>query len=91
MRPRYVLLDEPAAGLDIDEQDLLARHIRGLRDSGAGVLLVEHNFGFVTGLSSTITVLHQGAVLSTGKPDEISRNPKVVDAYLGVSDDAFFE
>lgn len=88
MRPRYVLLDEPAAGLDPQEQDQLAVHIRRMVADGTGALLVEHNFGFVRSLCRRITVLEHGRMLAVGTPEEIVRNEAVVDAYLGASDDS---
>ena len=84
MSPRYLLLDEPAAGLDPEERDLLADHIRALSKLGVGVLLVEHNFAFVRELASRLTVLLSGKVLASGEPAEVERDPAVVDAYLGV-------
>lgn len=86
MRPKYLFLDEPAAGLDDAERQLLAGHIADVRARGAGVLLVEHDFAFVRELADTITVLERGRVLAVGSPAEIAHNPTVVDAYLGVVD-----
>lgn len=80
---RYLLLDEPAAGLSGYEQEVLARQIRAVAASGVGVLLVEHNFPLVRALCDTVTVLDFGSVLSAGTPDEVARDPKVVESYLG--------
>lgn len=80
---RYLLLDEPAAGLSGDEQQILSAQIRAVAHSGVGVLLVEHNFSLVRSMCDTITVLDFGKVLSTGSPDQIAHDPKVVQAYLG--------
>lgn len=79
----YLMLDEPAAGLDPDSRDVLARHVLGLRDTGVGVLLVEHNFGFVRTLSDRVEVLHQGRSFARGSADEIAQDPRVVQIYLG--------
>lgn len=81
--PQYVLLDEPAAGFDEEERNLLAEQVTKLAKSGVGVLLVEHNFGFIKSVSTHVTVLSQGAYLASGKPEIIESDPKVVDIYLG--------
>ena len=87
LAPQYLLLDEPAAGLDQEEQRVLRNAIRDLRDADVGLLLVEHDFEFVRSLADEITVLDRGEVLARGTAEEIERNPDVVDAYLGVADD----
>lgn len=81
--PSYVLLDEPAAGFDEEERDLLADQIMQLRDRNVGILLVEHNFGFIKRVSSHVTVLAQGKHLAEGDPEQIERDPRVVEVYLG--------
>lgn len=83
VRPRFILLDEPAAGSDESERQMLARHVADLRDSGVGVLLVEHNFGFIKSVSRSVTVLAQGQLLASGTPDSIEQDPRVVEVYLG--------
>jgi branched-chain amino acid transport system ATP-binding protein len=80
---RYLLLDEPAAGLSRREQEILARQIRAVAASGVGVLLVEHNFPLVRALCDEVTVLEYGTVLSWGTPDEVAADPRVVESYLG--------
>jgi ABC-type branched-subunit amino acid transport system ATPase component len=82
-RARYVLLDEPAAGLTRREQALLAQQIRDLAARGIGVLLVEHNFGLIRSLCDEVTVLETGCVLATGTPDSVACDPRVVECYLG--------
>lgn len=84
-RPRYLLLDEPAAGLTQAEQQRLVRQIRRVADSGIGVLLVEHNFAMVRSLSDHTVVLDRGRLLAQGAPDELMRDPAFVEAYLGSS------
>jgi branched-chain amino acid transport system ATP-binding protein len=83
LKPRYALLDEPAAGLDEEERGLVAHHIRALCDRGVGVALIEHNFPFVSQLADRVIVLTQGRILTEGTPDDIRSNPQVAAAYLG--------
>ncbi|WP_454719939.1 MULTISPECIES: ABC transporter ATP-binding protein [Cupriavidus] len=83
--PRYLLLDEPAAGLTRQEQAVLGAALRRLAASGIGVLLVEHNFGMVRDLSDHTVVLDRGALLMAGRPDELLRDPGFVRAYLGTA------
>jgi ABC-type branched-subunit amino acid transport system ATPase component len=83
--PRYLLLDEPAAGLSKDEQRLLGDEIRRVARLGVGILLVEHNFGLVRALSDHVIVLDRGSLLLEGQPEELLRNQAFVDAYLGTS------
>jgi ABC-type branched-subunit amino acid transport system ATPase component len=83
LQPRFLLLDEPAAGLSIGEVEVLQRVVRSAADAGLGVLLVEHNLPVVFGLADTVTVLHQGEVIATGSPEAVSSHPKVVEVYLG--------
>ncbi|MCZ4554884.1 branched-chain amino acid ABC transporter ATP-binding protein/permease [Rhodococcus maanshanensis] len=83
--PRVLLLDEVASGLDENEVERLADLTRDLRDAGATVVLVEHNFRLVLELANRIVVLAQGAVIADGSPAEIEQNPRVLSEYLGVS------
>jgi branched-chain amino acid transport system ATP-binding protein len=83
-RPKLLLLDEPASGLDETEEDRLGEQIQAVRaESGCVVLLVEHNAGFVMKHSDRVVVLDLGSVLASGLPDEIQGNQAVRDAYLG--------
>lgn len=82
-QPRYLLLDEPAAGLTRREQRLLADEIRRVAAEGVGVLLVEHNFAMVRELSDHAVVLNRGQLLASGKVDELMLDPIFVEAYLG--------
>jgi branched-chain amino acid transport system ATP-binding protein len=84
--PEFMLLDEPAAGLNESEADELARAIREIRDDfGCGVLVIEHDMRFVMGLCERIHVLDYGKTIGMGSPEEIRRNPQVIEAYLGTS------
>ena len=85
-RPRFVLLDEPAAGLPEAEVPDFAEAVRGVRDDhDAGVLLIDHNMALIMGLCDRIYVLDQGRVLAEGTPAEIRANLDVAAAYLGES------
>src|SRR5262249_57366321 len=82
MRPRVLLLDEPAAGLMRADKDALSRLIRRIADLGIAVVLVEHDMLLVMGISDRIVVLDAGAPIAAGPPAEIRRDPKVLKAYL---------
>ncbi len=85
MRPRLVLLDEPAAGLDTEESVAFGERLRSLPANGVSALLVDHDMELVLGVCDRITVLDFGSVLATGSPAEIRADQKVIDAYLGGS------
>jgi branched-chain amino acid transport system ATP-binding protein len=82
-RPRLLLLDEPAAGLNDTETLALRELIARIRASGVTVLLVEHNMALVMGVSDRLLVLDYGSVLAEGTPVEIQADPRVIAAYLG--------
>ncbi len=83
-RPSVLLLDEPMAGLSIEESARLAGHLRDLaRQWRVSVLLVEHDMEVVFGISDSVTVLESGRLLAEGPPAEIRAHPKVREAYLG--------
>ena len=86
-RPRLLLLDEPAAGLNPSEAMELAGLIREIADGGITVVLVEHNMRLVMSISETIFVLDQGRRLAAGTPAEVRDNPLVIKAYLGAEED----
>ena len=82
-RPKMLLLDEPAAGLNPAETDAIDGLIKGIAEGGVTVLLVEHDMRLVMGISDRILVLDHGRWLASGTAPQIRRNPEVVAAYLG--------
>ncbi len=85
-RPRLLLLDEPVAGMRKQGVDQVGSLVESLAGEGMTVLLIEHNMSFVMGLCSKISVLNFGRTLMTGEPDQVSRHPEVIEAYLGASE-----
>jgi branched-chain amino acid transport system ATP-binding protein len=83
--PRLVLLDEPAAGLDTAESQVLGGHLRGFLDHNMSVFLIDHDMGLVLSVCDYIYVLDFGRVIAKGTPTEIRENPNVISAYLGES------
>ncbi len=81
--PKVILLDEPAAGLVLEERRTLGETIRAIRDRGTAVLVIEHHMGLIMEICDRIVVLNFGRKIADGTPAEIRANPAVVDAYLG--------
>jgi branched-chain amino acid transport system ATP-binding protein len=84
LRPRLLLLDEPAAGMNPEEARRLMEFIRRLRrELHLTILLIEHQMRVVMGVADRVTVLDHGEKIAEGSPEEIRRNPRVIEAYLG--------
>lgn len=82
-RPKLLLLDEPLTGMNATEIQHTVQLIKDIRDSGVTIVMIEHNMEAVMSLCERIVVLDQGRKIAEGQPDEIRRNKKVIDAYLG--------
>jgi branched-chain amino acid transport system ATP-binding protein len=82
-RPRMLLLDEPAAGLNDSETAELASLLRAVRNSGVTVMVVEHNMSLVMGVADRVMVLDAGYLVASGSPPEIRQNARVIEAYVG--------
>lgn len=82
-RPRILLVDEPAAGLVEHERQELAELIRGIRQRGLAIVIIEHHMALIMALCDRIVVLNFGSKIAEGTPAEIRANPAVIDAYLG--------
>ena len=81
--PALLLLDEPAAGLRYKEKQALADLLRKLKGEGMSVLLVEHDMDFVMNLTDRLVVMEFGTRIAEGVPEEVQKNPAVLEAYLG--------
>jgi branched-chain amino acid transport system ATP-binding protein len=86
MEPDLLLLDEPMAGMNIEEKEDMCRFILDVREQfGTTIALIEHDMGVVMDLSDRVVVLDYGIRIADGKPEEVKRNQTVIDAYLGVA------
>ena len=87
LKPRLLLLDEPAAGLSPDETYATGELVQALNADGMTVLAVEHDMAFVRQIAHQVTVLHLGRVFAEGSVDEVTANPDVAEIYLGTQCD----
>lgn len=82
-RPKLLLLDEPAAGMNEQETEELRQIVYRLKEMGYTILLIEHDMKFVMNICERIYVLNNGCMISSGTPDEVRTDPVVIEAYLG--------
>jgi branched-chain amino acid transport system ATP-binding protein len=86
MEPELLLLDEPMAGMSLEEKEDMSRYIIEVNEQfGTTIALIEHDIGVVMDLSDRIAVLDYGRLIADGRPDEVAANQAVIDAYLGVA------
>ncbi|MBX3625780.1 MAG: ABC transporter ATP-binding protein [Rhizobacter sp.] len=84
MEPSLLLLDEPMAGMNVEEKQDMSRFILDVNDEyGTTIVLIEHDMGVVMDISDRVVVLDYGKKIGDGTPDEVRRNPDVINAYLG--------
>ncbi|NHK38708.1 ATP-binding cassette domain-containing protein [Thermus thermophilus] len=84
LSPKLLLLDEPMAGMTLEEKEDMVRFILEIRARGTTVILIEHDLGVVMDISDRVYVLDFGQVIAEGRPEEVAKNPRVQEAYMGV-------
>ena len=85
--PKFLLLDEPTAGMNPQETDDLMHLVAKIRQRGPAVTVIEHNIGFMVSLCDRIAVLNFGRLLDLDTPEKVASNPEVIKAYIGEEDD----
>jgi branched-chain amino acid transport system ATP-binding protein len=87
MDPELMLLDEPTQGMGHEDVDRVTQLIKKV-SAGRTILMVEHNMKVVSSIADRITVLQRGAILAEGDYEQVSRDPRVIEAYMGSADEA---
>jgi ABC-type branched-subunit amino acid transport system ATPase component len=82
MRQEFILLDEPAAGLTIAEEKELSERLCQVRKDGITLFIIEHHMGMVMEIADEMVVLDHGKLIAEGPPDEVKKDPQVIEAYV---------